>query len=470
VLGYIVSEGSLTDTALWITNGERRVLDDIHSICRKLFSVEPKEYGKAGTHARSVSISSIKLVAWLEQVCGMTRGAANKRMPRIVMMAPKQIVLSFLEGLFWGDGTISARKALNSNRFKIATASRELARQVQVVLLNLNIVSALYKETIQGKFTAFSTVVLGDDVITLTELIPSLREKCTDGPESLVDRRGSTNFDLIPGLQSTVKLLISEVAHGQKAPLTRFARYATNAEWGRKLTRSSLATLVSAAEQVVPSTSTSLATLREHLDTNLLWLEVQNITEGVEQVYDLTVPGTHSFCANGFINHNSQDISELTGSIDLSTIGEYGSESDPRAYRFDGELNVANRGVMEFVEMLKVDERFLYVLLTLSQEQNIKTGRFSMIYADEVVVSHTNESEYQGFVGNKKSEALQDRIILVKVHYNLRVSDEVRIYEKLLKQSALQTVHIAPHTLDVASIFAVLTRLEPSKKAGSCLL
>jgi intein/homing endonuclease len=470
LLGYIVAEGSLTDTALWITNGERRVLDDIHAICRKLFSVEPKEYGKAGTYARSVSISSIKLVHWLEQVCGITRGAANKRIPRVIMAAPKHIVLSFLEGLFWGDGNISARKALVSNRFKIASASRELARQVQVVLLNLNIVSALYKETIQGKFTAFSVVVLGDDVITLTELIQSLREKCTDGPEGLVARRGSTNFDYIPGLQSTVKLLISEVAHRQKATLTRFTRYATHADWGRNLTRSSLATLVSTAEQIVSETSTNLATLRRHLDSNLLWLEVQHIAEGIEQVYDLTVPGTHSFCANGFINHNSQDISELTGSIDLSTIGEFGSESDPRAYRFDGELNVANRGVMEFVEMLKVDERFLYVLLTLSQEQNIKTGRFSMIYADEVVVSHTNETEYQGFVGNKKSEALQDRIILVKVPYNLRVSDEVRIYEKLLKQSALQAVHVAPHTLDVASIFAVLTRLEPSKKAGVSLM
>jgi serine protein kinase len=166
----------------------------------------------------------------------------------------------------------------------------------------------------------------------------------------------------------------------------------------------------------------------------------------------------------------SQDISELVGGIDLSTIGDVGVESDPRAYRFDGELNIANRGVMEFVEMLKTDEKFLYVLLTLSQEQNIKTGRFSMIYADEVVVSHTNEHEYQSFVGNKKSEALQDRIILVKVPYNMRVSDEVKIYEKLLKQSALKNVHIAPYTLRIASIFAVLTRLEPSKKAGMSLL
>ncbi len=166
----------------------------------------------------------------------------------------------------------------------------------------------------------------------------------------------------------------------------------------------------------------------------------------------------------------SQDISELVGGIDLSTIGEVGVESDPRAYRFDGELNIANRGIMEFVEMLKTDEKFLYVLLTLSQEQNIKTGRFSMIYADEVVASHTNEHEYQAFVGNKKSEALQDRIILVKVPYNLRASDEVKIYEKLLKQSALQNVHIAPYTLRIASVFAVLTRLEPSKKAGMSIM
>jgi len=166
----------------------------------------------------------------------------------------------------------------------------------------------------------------------------------------------------------------------------------------------------------------------------------------------------------------SQDISELVGGIDLSTIGEVGVESDPRAYRFDGELNIANRGVMEFVEMLKTDEKFLYVLLTLSQEQNIKTGRFSMIYADEVVISHTNEHEYSSFVGNKKSEALQDRIILAKVPYNLRVSDEVKIYEKLLKQSSLQNVHIAPYTLRIASIFALLTRLEPSKKAGMSLM
>lgn len=163
----------------------------------------------------------------------------------------------------------------------------------------------------------------------------------------------------------------------------------------------------------------------------------------------------------------SQDITELTGSIDLSTIGEVGVESDPRAYRFDGELNIANRGLMEFVEMLKVDEKFLYSLLTLSQEQSIKTGRFAMIYADEVIISHTNENEYLAFVANKRSEALQDRIIMIKVPYNLRVSQEERIYDKLLKQSdALRNVHIAPNTLKVAAMFAVMTRLEEPKRAN----
>jgi serine protein kinase len=161
----------------------------------------------------------------------------------------------------------------------------------------------------------------------------------------------------------------------------------------------------------------------------------------------------------------SQDITELTGSIDLSTIGEVGVESDPRAYRFDGELNIANRGLMEFVEMLKVDEKFLYSLLTLSQEQNIKTGRFAMIYADEVILSHTNENEYISFAGNRKSEALQDRIILVRVPYNLRVSQEERIYGKLLNQSeVLRNVHLAPNTLRVAAMFAVMTRLEEPKR------
>ncbi|WP_240376400.1 PrkA family serine protein kinase [Bacillus piscicola] len=160
----------------------------------------------------------------------------------------------------------------------------------------------------------------------------------------------------------------------------------------------------------------------------------------------------------------SQDIADLTGSIDFSTIAEYGSESDPRAYRFDGELNKANRGMMEFQEMLKCDEKFLWHLLSLTQEGNFKAGRFALISADELIVAHTNESEYKSFIANKKNEALHSRIIVMNIPYNLKISEEERIYEKMIRESDMSHVHIAPHALRTAAIFSVLTRLKEPKK------
>lgn len=166
----------------------------------------------------------------------------------------------------------------------------------------------------------------------------------------------------------------------------------------------------------------------------------------------------------------SQDIADLTGSIDFSTIAEYGSESDPRAYRFDGELNKANRGLMEFQEMLKCDEKFLWHLLSLTQEGNFKAGRFALISADELIVAHTNETEYRSFISNKKNEALHSRIIVMPVPYNLKVSQEERIYEKMIRDSDVSDVHIAPHTLKVAAMFTILTRLKEPKRGDIDLL
>lgn len=166
----------------------------------------------------------------------------------------------------------------------------------------------------------------------------------------------------------------------------------------------------------------------------------------------------------------SQDIADLTGSIDFSTITEFGSESDPRAYRFDGELNKANRGLMEFQEMLKCDEKFLWNLLSLTQEGNFKAGRFALISADELIIAHTNETEYKSFISNKKNEALQSRMIVMPVPYNLRVSEEEKIYAKLIAQSDMSHVHIAPHALRAAAIFSILTRLKESKKQGMDLI
>lgn len=160
----------------------------------------------------------------------------------------------------------------------------------------------------------------------------------------------------------------------------------------------------------------------------------------------------------------SQDIADLTGSIDFSTIATYGSESDPRAYRFDGELNKANRGIMEFQEMLKCDEKFLWHLLSLTQEGNFKAGRFALISADELIIAHTNETEYRSFIANKKNEALHSRMIVMPIPYNLKVSEEEKIYRKMILESELKDIHIAPHTLKIAAVFTILTRLKKSKK------
>lgn len=166
----------------------------------------------------------------------------------------------------------------------------------------------------------------------------------------------------------------------------------------------------------------------------------------------------------------NQSITELVGSVDFSKLGEYGVESDPRAYKFDGELNVANRGMMEMIEMLKVDPKFLYVMLTLAQEKTIKTERFPLIYADEFIIAHTNETEYRRFLADTKLEALHDRLIVHKFPYNLTLDEEVKIYQKLVNEADFGEVHIAPLTLKVASMFAVLTRLELARDQNLTLL
>ena len=163
----------------------------------------------------------------------------------------------------------------------------------------------------------------------------------------------------------------------------------------------------------------------------------------------------------------SQEVSELTGEVDLSKLGKYGTRADPRAFCFNGELEIANRGVMEFVEILKVDERFLYILLGLAQERVIKVAGFANIPADEVVLSHTNLAEYESFAANAKNEALKGRMLVIPVPYNLRMSDEGKIYEKLLKKKGAEGHIVSPRALETAAMFAVMSRLESSKRGIS---
>ncbi len=169
-------------------------------------------------------------------------------------------------------------------------------------------------------------------------------------------------------------------------------------------------------------------------------------------------------------DEKNQDSTELTGDINYRKIAEYGSDSDPRAFNFDGEFNVANRGIIEFIEVLKLDVAFLYDLLGASQEHKVKPKKFAQTDIDEVILGHTNEPEYRRLQNNEFMEALRDRTVKIDVPYVTRLSDEIKIYEKDYNQRKVKGKHIAPHTIEMAAMWAVLTRLEPPNNASLTLL
>jgi serine protein kinase len=168
-------------------------------------------------------------------------------------------------------------------------------------------------------------------------------------------------------------------------------------------------------------------------------------------------------------DEKNQDSTELTGDINYRKIAVYGSDSDPRAFNFDGEFNIANRGLIEFIEMLKLDVAFLYDLLGASQEHRIKSKKFAQTDIDEVIIGHTNEPEYRRLEGNEFMEALKDRTVRIDVPYITKLKDEIKIYERDFNPKKVP-VHIAPHTLEMAAMWAVLSRLEDPKKANLTLL
>jgi len=169
-------------------------------------------------------------------------------------------------------------------------------------------------------------------------------------------------------------------------------------------------------------------------------------------------------------DEKNQDSTELTGDVNYRKIAIYGSDSDPRAFNFDGELNIANRGIIEFIEVLKLDVAFLYDLLGATQEHSIKPKKFPQTDVDEVIIGHTNEPEYLKLQNNEYMEALRDRTIKVDVPYMTRLRDEVRIYERDFNRDLIKGKHIAPHTVSVASMWAVLTRLAEPKKEDLSLV
>ncbi len=165
-------------------------------------------------------------------------------------------------------------------------------------------------------------------------------------------------------------------------------------------------------------------------------------------------------------DEKNQDSTELTGDINYRKIAEYGSDSDPRAFNFDGEFNIANRGLIEFIEVLKLDVAFLYDLLGASQEHRIKPKKFSQTSIDEVIIGHTNEPEYRKLQSNEFMEALRDRTVKIDIPYITRLTDEVAIYKRDFNAKKIPGVHIAPHTVEMAAMWAILTRLEEPKNAS----
>lgn len=155
----------------------------------------------------------------------------------------------------------------------------------------------------------------------------------------------------------------------------------------------------------------------------------------------------------------SEDLRRLVGEVDISALDPTDELSARRGFRFDGELNAAHRGMSDLIEIFKMDERFLAVLLSLSQEQMVKTSGPGTMYSDQAIIAQSNLAEYDELIGNPKAVAMADRLVVIKVPFVLSVRDEVRIYEKMLSGADLGRRDVSPLALQTAATFAVLTRL-----------
>ena len=181
------------------------------------------------------------------------------------------------------------------------------------------------------------------------------------------------------------------------------------------------------------------------------------------RTYDFSIRAKRGVGVVPPVDPNNQDTSVLIGGEDISKLDLY-SEGDPRVLDLTGALNVGNRGMVEFIEVFKNETEYLHAMITATQEKSIPApGRHGMIYVDTCIIAHSNEAEWKRFKSDHTNEAILDRIVTVKVPYNLRLSEEVKIYKKIIRQSQF-TADVAPHTIEVASMFAILSRLEPTNK------
>lgn len=427
LLGYFVAEGWFLkgeggkDYGIGISNQNEQVISDVQRIAASL-------------GLRMISTDECRHHIWSKELAELFhhfgfdgRRADEKHIPQIIRRSPKQIVSEFLRAYFDGDGTVTTY-------ISCTTASEKLAEQIQLVLLNYGIISKrqpVYNKKYERNY--YSLQIDSENIEIFNREIGFGISYKQEAAARLAAESRSAHRDALPNMQThwagiqkglqakaAAATVTAGVSYQQRTGVRQMIgdqRYEQLWRFANDVSSPSYRT----AEKIINAASPYVdisPSIREALSAKFFFDEIEEMESGFSDLWDFCVPEEHSYVGNGFVNHNC-------------------------------------------------DEKFLYSLLTLSQEQNIKTGRFAMIYADEVILSHTNENEYAAFAANRKSEALQDRIILVKVPYNLKVTQEERIYDKLLHQSeALRNIHIAPNTLKIAAMFAVMTRLEEPKKAN----
>mgnify|MGYP001564707802 FL=1 len=490
IVGGLIAESSYGEKkspTFFYHNTSSKLVKRFNIFVKNQFGIEPTlSYRRVSVQVGNVLTETKKLIGcslkktlsnWLEYQFEMAVGACEKQVPNVILQSSKESYFAFLEGLFLGDASIGYRinkkTKTNTARFAYGTCSLRLAMDVQSMLLNIGILTHIeqgrnkkYPRNIQYK-----VICEGYGVYEVANLFP-LFSHDRQFDESLKVAKHGPQDEFFGSLCP----FIQEIRKYTKG--TRYfidGRYCIETENNRTPTRPTLESWKQQLNQVEWTDQDKKIELLGRLDAILSFRMVRMRKKtylGMKHGVDLSCKSTKfSFVANGLVSHNSQDQAELVGSIDFAKIQEFGDEADPRAYNFNGELNVANRGMVELIEILKSDERLLRVLLTVTQEKSIKAPRFGLIYCDLFLLLHTNEEEFKNFMAEKKYEAYHDRMIIVKVPYNLGMSNEIKIYEKLLKNSeALRGFHIAPKTLNAAAMFAVLTRLSPPPDQGDLTL
>jgi predicted Ser/Thr protein kinase len=456
-VGLYIAEGS------FVAKGSGLEISNCNENIQKMVKEFAEEYGIKSTlrkKGKGVFLWNRKLVDFMKRI-GFTTGAHLKYIPDVCFTSG--YLKEILFGMWLGDGNVGKHANKNTNEAIYSTVSPLLSQQVHLLLLTLGIPSNKIHYPNVGTSGAYKILVTGDRVKQLIDCLNIPEWKYT---RPLANVASNENVFLLPRIDDLAK----EVCKSTKF-MSEWHRYTVSTKsYGRRFSVNSLKKFTKDASEN-GCNNNSLNKLKELSNKKYLYVQITSISEGKGDVYDIEVPEHHCFIANGFISHNSQSQSELVGSVNFARLEDFGVESHPMAYNFDGELNVANRGVMEFIEMLKVDPKFRHILLTLAQEKRIKVERFPLIYADLVPIAHTNECEYNKFIATKTEEALHDRLWVVKFPYNLKLNEEVRIYEKLICQTpGFKDVHIAPHTLHVAAMFAILSRMEEPKDKGITLL